>query len=488
MMMAVCITANAQYEFKSNKNKPNGYAGLNAQGKLDSNLLLAQVKSFNNRTGRVYLTQTDVIAALGGYVLSFNGRQSAVTLTSTDIINAMGYEPYSGAANPNNFINNSSVNFSPNGSGDVTGSSSGSGQPAYLYPTLTIGNSKVTTAKIATGAVTAAKADTGRNTNQFFMAGSAKKIIDSLVAIMNATTPATASVWTIGTSVADISWWACTYGGGLFAAISSTGTGNQIMTSPDGYNWTSRSTINSRQYLNIGFGNGVFLGLPYNTSGGTLDSVLRSTDGVTWTKVSTGTTAKYLYGVCYGNGRFVITGYGVSIYSTDGGLTWTNATMPVNDTYNGVCYGNGKFVAVKGNNKVATSTDGSTWTDVTSPTSGSTWLDVIYANGLYVAVGTGSSNNLMTSPDGNTWTLQTVTNIGMRTIRFGNGVFVIAGNNGSNSILTSTTGLSWTQRTTPAANGWTGLAYGNGMFVSVGTSGTGNRVMTSGYFFDPPTK
>ena len=40
--------------------------------------------------------------------------------------------------------------------------------------------------------------------------------------------------WTIRTSAADNSWRSVTYGNGLFVAVAYTGTGNRVMTSPDG--------------------------------------------------------------------------------------------------------------------------------------------------------------------------------------------------------------------------------------------------------------
>ena len=49
--------------------------------------------------------------------------------------------------------------------------------------------------------------------------------------------------WTIRTSAADIWWESVTYGNGLFVAVSrnGTGTGTNVMTSPDGITWTSQT-------------------------------------------------------------------------------------------------------------------------------------------------------------------------------------------------------------------------------------------------------
>ena len=51
----------------------------------------------------------------------------------------------------------------------------------------------------------------------------------------------TGTTWTSRTSATDNSWNSVTYGNGLYVAVSSSGTGNRVMTSPDGINWTSRT-------------------------------------------------------------------------------------------------------------------------------------------------------------------------------------------------------------------------------------------------------
>ena len=49
------------------------------------------------------------------------------------------------------------------------------------------------------------------------------------------------TVWASRTSAADNNWRSVTYGNGLFVAVSATGAGNRVMTSPDGIIWTIRT-------------------------------------------------------------------------------------------------------------------------------------------------------------------------------------------------------------------------------------------------------
>ena len=44
--------------------------------------------------------------------------------------------------------------------------------------------------------------------------------------------------WTSRTSAADNEWNSVAYGNGLFVAVASAGTGDRVMTSPEGITWT----------------------------------------------------------------------------------------------------------------------------------------------------------------------------------------------------------------------------------------------------------
>jgi hypothetical protein len=64
-------------------------------------------------------------------------------------------------------------------------------------------------------------------------------------------------------------WRSVTYGNNLFVAVADTGTGNRVMTSPDGINWTIRTSAADNNWFSVTYGNGIFVAVAYT---GTSDS------------------------------------------------------------------------------------------------------------------------------------------------------------------------------------------------------------------------
>ncbi len=296
------------------------------------------------------------------------------------------------------------------------------------------------------------------------------------------TITAAQSTWTIRTSAADNNWLGVTYGNGVFVAVAATGTGNRVMTSPDGITWTSRTSAANNQWTAVTYGNGLFVAVAYSGSG---NRVMSSRDGITWT-IRASAADNSWYAVTYGNGLFVaVAATGNRVMTSPDGITWTSRTAAANNQWTAVTYGNGLFVAVAGSgtgNRVMTSPDGITWTSRTSAADNE-WKSVTYGNGLFVAVAaSGTGNRVMTSPDGITWTIRTsAADNNWSAVAYGNGLFVaVSGYGGTgNRVMSSTDGITWTSRTSAADNDWFSVTYGNGLFVAVAGTGTGNRVMTS---------
>jgi hypothetical protein len=119
----------------------------------------------------------------------------------------------------------------------------------------------------------------------------------------------------------------------------------------------------------------------------------------TWTNRVSGTLLS-LYGVGYGNGRYVAVGELGLILTSANGIDWTpastNHNCPDVDLY-GVAYGNGQFVVVGDMGWTVTSRDGLNWTWGTSPTLNALTA-IAYNNGTFAAVGSGGTMIISAAP------------------------------------------------------------------------------------------
>ncbi len=290
--------------------------------------------------------------------------------------------------------------------------------------------------------------------------------------------------WTARSAATNNSWQGLVYGEGLFVAVSNGGT-NNVMTSPDGITWTARTSADeSAGWNSVTYGNGIFVAV---AESGT-NRVMTSPDGITWT-ARTASQANSWYSVAFGNDMFVavsVDGTNRVMTSPDG-ITWTNRTAAQASQWSVVTYGNSLFVALSWDGTIMTSPDGITWTTRTPLVTQSSWHGIVYAEGLFVAVGNGTAL-AMTSPDGITWTERTapadnwesVTHTGHTFVAVACGIGNASCNTtaGGNRVMTSPDGITWTGTPATEANRWMEVVYGNGMLVAVSDTGT-NRVMTS---------
>ena len=281
------------------------------------------------------------------------------------------------------------------------------------------------------------------------------------------------------------------YGNGLFVAIDSDyNAGNsRVFTSPDGINWTERSSnvINNYYWLSVCYGNGLFVavGAQRGTGGGIIkntNNIMTSPDGINWIQ-RTGVSG-VLCSVGYGNGRFVAYGENDTnsiIISSTNGTSWTLVkqtewkmqTMS-NIRNNAIAYGNGKYAVV------TYLTNGSQSINMYSSNNGTAWtahynnntprMDIIcYGDGKFVGA---FGNFIYYSYDAIIWEEASVpvSGLGATSICYGNGLFVIVRNSGTygDRVLISSDGINWTRRTC-VERSWTAVCYGNDRFVSVGT-------------------
>ncbi|GHV89152.1 hypothetical protein AGMMS50267_15120 [Spirochaetia bacterium] len=222
-------------------------------------------------------------------------------------------------------------------------------------------------------------------------------------------------VWRAGTSAFDNSHVrAAAYSGSKYVAVGA----GRIASSTNGVTWTENTAQKSNwanpndyvDFYGIAYGGGKFVAVGYwaNGDGGAGWGVaaVSADDGVTWTMqanvLSFGgeTISPKIYGITFGNGKFVAVGrWGRSAYSANGS-SWTAAQIGSfnyldNPLYYedalSVAHGDGKFVVVGRNGKVAFSGDAAIdWKWVANALIGIKDINSIaFGNNTFIAAGNG---------------------------------------------------------------------------------------------------
>jgi hypothetical protein len=195
-----------------------------------------------------------------------------------------------------------------------------------------------------------------------------------------------------------------TFGTGAFNGINTIAYGNnkyvaggqsgKMATSSDGITWqTASSSIFGTDNINaIVFYNGKFFALSANGNG----VMATSTDGANWTRVTDNKIDSPIYGIAYGNGKYVAVGLnGKMEYSSDG-VSWTlipagtgagTSNVGTSGSLFAIAYGNNKFVAVGFAGVMNYSSDGITWTAVTNNTFDVRINSIAWGNNKFVVVG-----------------------------------------------------------------------------------------------------
>jgi len=215
----------------------------------------------------------------------------------------------------------------------------------------------------------------------------------------------------IYTSTDGLSWTACfldyngwgmnlNYSDGHFSGVGGWG---YVDVSTNGIDWTS-SALPSQFFdlygggRRITYGNGLYVTVG-STNG--VGNILTSPDGVVWTsRTISPPPGGPIANVVYGNNRFIAVGINDGFEYTSiapfAGTTWTRRTIPGGSS---VSYGNGLFFVPLTSHSNLVSTDGINWS--LSNTGLTNYLDgVFFANGLFMGW---SGTYLATSVDGNNW-------------------------------------------------------------------------------------
>jgi hypothetical protein len=307
------------------------------------------------------------------------------------------------------------------------------------------------------------------------------------------------TVWATETSAANNDWtsvcWSPTRR--LFVAVAASGTGNRVMTSPDGITWTARTSAADNAWQSVCWSPSLYLFVAVASSG-TGNRVMTSPDGITWTSRTSAADNSWL-SVCWSPVRKIFVAVSLAPTTADAvmtspdGINWTSRQSAGNNNWESVCWSTEKGIFVAVSSYVAlplvmTSPDGIAWTAQTASNARS-WTAVCWSQekALFVALAANSASaTVMTSPDGVNWTSrdapneQTWSDVCWSPSR---SLFVAVANDYASGYraMTSPDGIAWTAQATPADNAWSAVCWSPALatFVAVASSGTGNRVMSS---------
>lgn len=303
---------------------------------------------------------------------------------------------------------------------------------------------------------------------------------------------------------------------GLFVAVAknTTAPNNLIMRSSNGINWIGQQspvvfdieteTVTATTWNSICFGNNLFVAVSFN--GQYYDrNVMTSPDGINWTIRNTGLGNYGIWtSVCFatladGSYLFVAVGFYFvgtpdnRVITSPDGINWTYSAAANVNSWQSVCFGNGLFVAVAAklgffdttSFLVATSQDGKNWESYDPGTNLQLeWTSICFGTptGLFVAVAkSGTTSRVMTSPNGSTWTIGNAPyTSSWKSVCYSNGLYVAVADTGDAKIMTSSDGINWSlQEDSNYNTALNSVCNGNNLFVTVGLGANADRVITA---------
>jgi len=139
---------------------------------------------------------------------------------------------------------------------------------------------------------------------------------------------------------------------GVFVAVGSGTSGYRVMTSPDGSNWTRRSTPADLNWRSVCYSPDLKLFCAVADSGTTNACIMTSPDAVNWT-LRTAPSSNQWKSICWSSELLTfcavsLTGTGNRVMVSADGVTWTSMNSGTDLNYHSVCWSPAqhKFVAV----------------------------------------------------------------------------------------------------------------------------------------------
>lgn len=247
---------------------------------------------------------------------------------------------------------------------------------------------------------------------------------------------------------------------------------------PTASQWVRCNVVPSDVYLyGVAYGDGKFMVV------GDSGTIMSSVDGTTWTTHDSGHNGikPYIHSDIAWNGRqWVIVGGcavggGVNVFVSSDGINWEEKPCCTPIGLNDIVWNGSKWMAVGGTGAILSSNDGIKWGNITPCTENWKLLQGIDWDGSrWVVVGWNVRNKecgiiTTSSIGGSTWKEQEARHI----------LFDVAGNGSqwvavgaSGTILSSIDGTAWTAQNSGTMNDLYGIAWNGSYWLAVGEGGT----------------
>lgn len=241
-----------------------------------------------------------------------------------------------------------------------------------------------------------------------------------------------------------------------------------ILTSPDGVTWTKRDFSEDNSWFSGSYYESGTYYFP-----GRQGKLWTTTDWATWTAIETGANDT-INSIVKEEGIAVVVGRGGDIYSSDNLSTWTDRKTGFSQSFAAIAYGGESgsevFLITDFDGNILKSTDGINWETSFTPGIELNMRFLVYEDNKFVAMT--SRGEWILSVDGVLWSLPAAGFEGFPSVgalKYVNDVWWVAGWNG---LLRSSTNLTnWNVHDVTAVQNLQDITLGEGAYVAVGDSG-----------------
>ena len=247
------------------------------------------------------------------------------------------------------------------------------------------------------------------------------------------------------------------------------GKQNTILTSADGVSWTKRGFSEDTSW----FFNSYYEGGTYYFPG-RQGKLWSTTDWVTWTAIETG-ASDTIHSIVKEEGIALVVGRGGAIFSSVNLSTWTDRKTGFSQGFAAIAYGGGSgsevFLITDFDGNIIKSTNGINWEASFTPGIDLSMQFLLFEDNKFVAMT--SQGEWILSVDGNLWSLPTdgfEGFPGIDALKYLNNVWWVVGRDG---FLRSSTNLTnWNIHDVTTTEDLRDITLGDGTYVAVGTTGT----------------